>query len=294
MDNFRIISLCLSIIGILVHVAGIVLLVTEHKKNWQRSKGILLLINLSVSDILFSLQNIVRCFLQHFEIGDVISRSAIMDIITYAIGIPFYFGMFLLTMQRFLEVYFHMRYYRCWFQRKQYLFCVTTWFTGVVFAIPLLVLYVKKTVSIATIKQACRILSMILTLIVILEFILVYSYIFNKFRAVRYTRERHITKRPRIYIPFLIVATFIIFISIPDFLSVFFQQSLPKFLFLFYYINVIVDALIYIALKPTTRGRLRRSMERLSIYRINQTNISQNENSILRNSKEMETESTGL
>ena len=284
MDDFRIITLCLSAIGIIFHTIGIVLLVTENRRTHFRqcTRSVLLLANISISDISFSLQNILRSVLQHYQIKGIEAASAIMDIITYSLGIPFYCGMFLLTMQRFLEVHLHLRYYRCWFERKQFLLCLTTWFASLLYAAPFIVVYKTKLASMATLQTICRVMSIVMTFVVILEFVLVYSYIFRKFRTIHCNIKWkcHFVvakRRRRIYIPFFIVMTFIILIGIPDFISVFFARFYSKFIYMFYYVNVIVDALIYIALKPTTRGRLRRSMLQLpmsSLYRRNSTRKS--------------------
>ena len=273
MDDFRIIALCCSITGILFHIIGIILLITETRRKSRQLSGqqggtrsVLLLVNISISDIAFSVQNIIRSAIQHYQIKDIATASAIMDIITYSLGLPFYCGMFLLTMQRFLEVYLHLKYYRCWFEKKQSLLCLTTWFAGLLFAASLIVVFKTQLATMATLQTICRIVSIVMTFVVILEFILVYWYIFRKFHNIHYKNKRKTghcvvakRRRRRIYIPFFIVMTFIVFIGIPDFISVFFARFYSKFVYMFYYVNVIVDAVIYIALKPTTRGRFRRS-----------------------------------
>ena len=282
MDDFRIIALCCSMTGILFHIIGIVLLITENRRKSRQSRqqggtrSVLLLVNISISDIAFSIQNIIRSALQHYQIKDIANASAIMDVMTYSLGIPFYCGMFLLTIQRFLEVYLHLKYYRCWFEKRQSLLCLTTWCAGLLFAVSLIVVHKTQLATMVIIQTICRIVSIVMTFVVILEFIFVYSYIFRKFHTIHYKNKQkaghHIVakrRRRRIYIPFFIVMTFIIFIGIPDFISVFFAQFYSKFIYIFYYVNVIVDALIYIALKPTTRSRFKRSMLHLPMTDLN-------------------------
>ena len=206
-----------------------------------------------------------------------------MDIIVYGLGVPFYFGMFLLTLQRFLEVYLHLRYFGCWFEQNQLLLCSMPWCAFGVFSVTLSLVYEIGLVSIVTTNLICHIISMSLTFLVILEFLAVYAYIFQKFRTFRYTRagtrqHQHnpVAKRPRLYIPFLIVATYIIFIFVPDFVSVFFKHLYGQFLSVFYYFNVIADALIYIVLKPSVRMRVRKSISMLSqTYRSSHAELSQ-------------------
>lgn len=274
MEVLRIVALCFSVFGILFHAIGIKLLITENNWNKQfkqgRTQGVLLLMNISISDILFSVQNIFRFFMEYYEINKLATIIAIMDVITYGIGIPFYWGMFLLTMQRFLEVYLHLRYYGCWFEKRQFLLCMTTWFVCLLFSSSLIAMCVAQVVLMKTVRSVCQVISTSLTFVVIVEFIIVYSYIFKKFRAIHCNKKNrshnhrcYIAKRrSRIYVPFFIVMTFIVFIGIPDFISAFGAHFYSNFIYIFYYINVLSDALIYIALKPNNRGRIRRSMLR--------------------------------
>jgi hypothetical protein len=282
MNGFALCALFLSICGLILHSAGIYYLVTNNRKSTRstRPETIMLLINLSISDISFSLHNIVLAIVQELQIGDVEARAAIMDIVVYGLGIPFYIGMFLLTLQRFLEVYLHLRYIGCWFEQNQLLLCLIPWCTFGVFSMTLSIVYELGMISIATTNSICRDVSVSLTFIVILEFLTVYAYIFLKFRAFRYTsatrQQSTVPKRPRLYIPFLIVVTYIIFIFVPDFISVFFKHLYGQFLSVFYYFNVIADALIYIVLKPSVRMRVSKSISMLSQAHRNSYNESQN------------------
>lgn len=272
MDEFRYATLILSVIGVLLHSIGVYCLCCKDTRKSialhaqiTKSQTNFLLLNLCICDIIFSLQNICRTIAKDRFNSDV--AVTILDILVYNLGLPFYFGMFALTLQRFLEVFLHMSYRNSWFNRHKENLCVVSWLICIFVSVSAITAYKMNVIDSAHVTRVGGIVSMAFTSVVVIEFFIVYGYIFQKFRMMRCADRsnryggRHIVARKKrkrqLYIPFFIVATFIMFISIPDFVIVF-SGVYSNYLNLLYYLNVIADALVY--LLPNFRANLHRSL----------------------------------
>lgn len=185
-----------------------------------------------------------------------------------ALNISFFGSIFMLTLERFLEVFLHMRYSKCWFSKNKLKLCLGVWLITLFVAI--FVLFLSDG-GLQLYFDSYRIVSYVSDGLIIVCFIIVYSYLYKKFRKMKLDQQlerrrsqifqqqtigeiqcgRVFTdKSTFIFMPFLIVLTHIMFIAVPRFLYKLTEESY-SWRFILYRIANISDGLLYIVFEQS-------------------------------------------
>ena len=246
-----IVTLIISLLGIHLHIFGIYLLSTDSS---LRCKQKFFILNLSIWNIFLAVKSVINfiCLLTGM-------KETLDHIFFFGQGLnaPFYSIMVALTLERFLEVYLNIHYKNSLFEKNKEWICITSWCLGLGIFVYLSIYYHSVQFDIRLNKSVNRIVQLSLSFVVITEFCFVYGYIFVKLRNGRQRTESRATRtrNQRIFVPFFVVLSYIFFVAVPDFILVFYN-ILEKYAILFYRINVIFDALIYLFMQPTLRRKL--------------------------------------
>ena len=127
-------DICLYFFAIAIHSVGIYVL---HSIKGGDIVQKCFLIHISLSEIVLTTLNIISASVslttlhpherKHFQVY--------LRIATESCTLPLYAGLSLLTMERFLQVYLHLRYNDSWFDRNKKNICVVTWCIAIASAV---------------------------------------------------------------------------------------------------------------------------------------------------------------
>lgn len=253
MSWLEILILTISILGVLLHLIGIYCL--KIFSRWKYTQTYLI-VHLSICHIFYALLGIIRNGFSESMTDDILNYLALFG---QGLNFPFYTVMFSLTLDRFLEIYLHLRYTNSFFVRHKLSICHASWTTMVIYFVTMSILSETIVLNVGLIKTAFRKILMTLSAFVLVTFTIVYGYIFYKIKT---GRKRHgQNRRLKIFVPFFIVLSFILFVAIPDVILVF-KPSLKLYARLFYRLNVVFDAFVYIFMQPVIRRRIHKSIKR--------------------------------
>ena len=276
----------LSIIPLSLHIFGLVLLWKARRAYSNRSQ-FLFLVNLSLSELVFVILGLlmfVCSILAHEKI------SFVFLVLQY-IGatLVYFFVMIFMTLDRFFEVYFNIKYPLYWNSKSCQRLMLASWVTFFLLAITALV---HPDFDKTLLYHWCyKYIFPSVELAFILIAIFVYSYVFAKIRWKYPTsltnshtshptslinRNRHISQRHQnssrqmngFYLPTLVIITFILFAILPDFIQFYahvthreLSDDMECVIYLMYLLAMTTDALIYVMLSPPLRRMLRRKMK---------------------------------
>lgn len=283
-----IISFVVYLLPFGLHFIGFALLLTKSKNISSSQK--ILLVNLSISEMFTSSSGAISAMLlQRYGEGNVAYQFSTIVFLT--VIIPFYLIMFVLTMDRFAEVYLNIRYPLYWSAKRTRNTVVIAWLITLLHLV-FTIIYVlsfdnaSKTLFIAYFTYVCPILDVAF----VITAAMTYGYIMfamhkNKQRLTpsgshedrtnRATTERKRTfknsKRPpsikRLLLPSLLFTTYIVFFFVPD--AVYFFSLVGAFTsrnwllsacHIAYGIGFCSDALIYVLLSTKWKDVLRQCL----------------------------------
>lgn len=237
------ISLVTYILPFLLHIIGISLLLTQASNIGESQR--IFMINLSLSEILLTLSASVRtiAYVTQSSTNFIYQFAAIFNIFSC---VPYYSVMYLLTLDRFAEVYLNIRYPLYWSKTHSKYTMIIIWMLSGLLLV-LLFIYLQiypqeghrriHDVAYAYVFPVCDILFVIIASIC-------YFYISKRLKIKRRNslpvalialsskrKESNVKKTKRqngyyLLLPTLLITTFVIFIEIPDLL--FFVLYLKK------------------------------------------------------------------
>ena len=247
------IILCgLYFIPFVLHTIGFYLLLKISAKNYFKPTQCLYLFNLSVSEILISLGKIVYLVLMllnyttHSLRVESLQRSGMF--------LYYILVMLLITVDRFIEVHYNIRYHLVWSKRKTKVLLFLAKVLSICFALVMCI----------TQKNRCQ---MIYNLSVyfwptsegvfIVVAVVTYCYIIRKMYKNYQQDHKHSIRKTRakqnFYCPTLLIITFVIFWIIPDQIEFFYafrgeERSMKYELTInvAYVFAMVSDALVYI------------------------------------------------
>ena len=257
-----IIMLSIGVVGTILHVIGIFLLgkLDRHVFN-QRS----LLISLAGIEMTMAITLAISMILVITEQNTQILHY--FTCLLVSANESFYCMMLVILVDRFLEVYLHLRYRMSYvFQYKIY-FCIACWIFGLL----------TFCACIVTSQFICfpRIFNLLWyqvypveNVLILFLAIVVYGYLYLKWRQSRRrvacmigTQLLH--QRRQFHIPFLILASFVVFIAIPDFINETVDcVKESRIMNMIYPLNIVSDACIYIFAQHAVRAKLLTIMKR--------------------------------
>lgn len=252
-----------SVLTIILHSYGIHLLV---KTNWEKH---FLIINLSCTNILLCANTITYNVLKILLIETPLYYLA--GIVGFSIVVSYFVSLFLLTKERFIEVYLHLRYCNSWFDRNKIRLSVAGWILSVSYIIVMTTLW-KLGFSEELIYYVIpRTNEAVWQSVLVLQFVLVYGYLYVKFQRAQRENQvlRHGLKRKNIFAPFFVVFSFIMLDTVPG-VWMHFQEHehSTNVIPLLYSLDLLCNSILYVFLRKDIREHLANKQQLLM-----QTNI---------------------
>ena len=227
-----------------------------------------IIMNLSVAEILMSLSDLTQNILSRHKLFPIPSTRIKYLTITQSclFVIPSFLIMTVLAVDRFLEIYLHLRYCNLINRKKLKILLFLCWCTGFVGAAILLPLAaVGKDSATIIFKYPFPIIEGMFLMVAISS----YSYIYNKFKNRNNNEIKNKNsikskfRKRNFFAPTLIICTFIIFVLSPDIANLFLfyitdigSSYHANIMLLCYVIGYILDAIIYIFLQERVRRKL--------------------------------------
>ena len=275
-EHFLIVEITIFIFTFLIHVFGIYVLIKRPKLVSKNQR--LYLLSLSSTEAILSLDHII------LNTAHLLSSShlpktiwvAVIEIVHYdGVWIVNLTTMIMLTLDRYAEVLLNIKYGLYITRKRTQLLVISLWLFGILITVIFTMLYFIYSIDYYDISY--RYIYPVLDTAVVLNAIIVYLYIFIKrvrsnkdlphFRSSE--QNKKITSKPKFFIPFLILFTYLIFLYIPDVIHFTNINSLNKkewftrLSTILYSLNMISDASIYIFLQ---RGVWRLYLRELHLF----------------------------
>lgn len=257
MDSWDIASIPLSVVVFALHTYGLFLLWKLRHTNGSRD---CLIAGFSLSNILFVFYNVVRFPIDYY--APIVFEY--LSVVVEGLRIPFYGSMILLTTERFLEVYLHMKYQNYCFNQHKLKYAVSLWILFIIWlaaTIPLLSMAAnREEMGFLLVDWTSKRLFVGFHFLIVIQFLFVYTYIYVKIKTTKcihqFVQRRH--NRKKLFIPFFIVVTFIFFDTVPDMYIVFGDEKYESWVLLLFRIDTLFNAVIYLFLQPRVKKRLSR------------------------------------
>lgn len=253
------INLSLRTVTLLLHLYGIRLLCRD---SWKKH---FLLINVALTNIMMCICSYLKLILKLTNAKD--AERYLIGVVATGFLLTYFASLFLITLQRFLEVYLHMAYEASVFEIQKQHICFTSWFFSLVYigaASIALTLGVSKYMIYDLIPH---IYESVWQGILVLQFILVYGYIYVKFRESRnlpFSGNSHIQpflRRRKVFVPFLVVFSFIILDTVPGVLLNFSSGYNINLITFLYTLDMLCNSFLYIFIRKDVRRQLVRRIE---------------------------------
>ena len=207
------------------------------------------LINISFAEVLLSLWSIFECFGLKYQLQERLWYQSIMLVLYCSLCVIYLLTMMALIVDRFLSIYYHLRYAGLFVKRKVKLVIACLWLIGtfILVAFELLLhafqLEYRKTVQIVS-----NYILIPLDVLLILLLVIVYTY----FATVR-NRMAHESSYRQVLIPAMITMTFVLFAAVPDAIGLAVQAIDQHILLLLYSLLYFSDAMIILVFNRMTR-----------------------------------------
>ena len=262
------ITLTLAFVSLFLHSVGIYCL--RMASRFSQADDTIFLYNLSATDIFYNIKYILLTMLINLNILSY-TINVILERVQSCVDIPYFSARIFFTLQRFFQVYLNLHYRNCWFERWKGYMCIGTWLMFILlFVVVTIVEHFLTSGSFHKVfYEAADILSMVLSVIVVMLFVFVYGYLIMKALILR--KNTHTSKTApqkscndtrRLYIPFVMVFSFILLVIIPDKIS-YFHPEFGQYMLPFYLLCDISDAIVYLILKSEVRFELRKRLKEL-------------------------------
>ena len=272
MDWISLTILILDFIVILIHILTLTLLTTVKQNNVQGSQKILL-IALCVTELTYAVVNLGAISFAFMEMKDV--YEALLILIFPCLLLLHAFLMYLITVDRFLEIYLNIKYNIVWSPKKTMFVILLTLTSSFLSLIPSYVIGLQKMIFFSNVY-----IFPILEAIFIIAASVVYNYIIKKVLQYRRNNTRlrkqlqenhkgvHHTnfKNPlKIFAPALIIVTFVLFMVGSSVVAVFAtfkkaKRDVKIIPFILLPAGFVADAVIYIFNLISVRLTLRRKI----------------------------------
>ena len=268
MKNIEIINFSLCILIIILHLFCLyILLFICNKDNYPYARSFL--INISTFDV-----TLCVCHLLYFMLKSIVSNPVVdtwVSVMISGIAFPQYGCLILLNINRFLEVYWHMKYYMCAFYKYRRIICLSPWFLWLLWMVTIAPLHLKCGIALEAIIDWSHIKQdFIGHTCVLVSFVIAYTYLYSKFRKIKAGHRKRSLFRVNVFLPFLVVLTFLLCQTVP---LLCYSISPERFTIMAVYIvnrfDALSNAAFYIALNPS----IRRNIQRFPVFKHRRENI---------------------
>lgn len=242
LETFDVISLVLSFCTIFVHGIGLLLVF--------RKKSIILkhaeIFSISCSTVLLNLIMTVRLLVVCYFNDRLIDRY--LYNLGNAITVPFYGNVIILTLQRFFAIRLHLMFEDSWIKLKRISAVISTWLIAFIFLATTFV-WLIITGPNPVWQYVIWIQGSIGPILVNIISISVYIYIYIKYKRAKETKELFKKKKRKIFSPFIICLSFLIFGTLPHF----FQHKVKKLSYslIWFSLDGISNSIVYLILNKT-------------------------------------------
>ena len=218
----------LYVVIIIFHSVGLYLLVSLHKDG-RSDIQLILIMNLSVTEILLSIFNMLEKFLEEESLNNSETFDVAAKYLSIVLMTPFefshYMNMLYITINKLLEVLLNIKYeLYCTFSKVKYLIGVT-WLVGIVFC---------ASIILVEIFAGYELESLIIYSLVAFDFAFIViavgsnSYIFHKYRKsciapVQTTPQPsiwNVFRNSRFYVSALMILSFLLLVVTPDVINI--------------------------------------------------------------------------
>ena len=167
--------------------------------------------------------------------------------------IPMYSAMILLTLQRFFAIWLHLRYESSWVCHKRTHMVVVSWVISGIFLVTTVTGYWLKLMSFEVWVYLTISISGFGLFLTNASFLVVYSYIYIKYRKSNQTTRNVMYKnrKTKIFTPFVICLSFFIFGTLPHLL----RSLVDSYLYslLWFYLDGLSNSIVYIFMNGSVR-----------------------------------------
>ncbi|XP_057311188.1 galanin receptor type 1-like [Hydractinia symbiolongicarpus] len=278
MEFTQVLVLFLFSLGVIFHSFGIYLL-HQTKKSSPNKTQWLYLLNLSVAELVLCVTGASRRFFKFIH-----HKEIAMSITLYqwtGCLLVYFIAMIALTVDRFLAVYLNIRYQLHCTEMKTNIFIISTWVISTLFAVIINESFSEEEILNLTIMYLFPVCEGTFLLIAIFT----YAYFYKKVRRNRIRHSvavssvtagvsegenrRQKQRNNGLYVPTLIVITFVFFVILPD--QVFFVTTILHIRISHLILNImgvgyalgfILDAIIYVFLCSQVRRVAHRIFKR--------------------------------
>ena len=276
-----VVVILLNIGDILLHIAGIYLLICHFKTNDANIQQ-LYIVHLSITELLFSILWLFIYITKCIDIQDGVPKMAIQAthyvmIIAHALlASVFYCAIYFITIDRLIACWLPTKYLACWDTTKAKKLLIGMWIIGIILLS--LILLLHKLTGIEIERTLHIYLFTPLNIFFVILACFVYAFIFYRYKESQKRRTRvsknstgfclkistiKIFHKSRFHISVLVILTFIFFIAIPDVSYVFVIVIRNKtsdiflaFCAISYTISNIFNVIVYIFFQPKIRKSL--------------------------------------
>ena len=242
---------CIAIVEIIV-----LTLLYRHRNKERNRHQTYLIASLCLSE----LNGVVAIIFTHIIFGRI---SLLVDAIAWFyihcfVRLTYYSTITTLTLDRFLVFYWNIRYLIVWPAEKLLKYLVFTYVISCIIWCCFMFLFVFRLIEWTQVYQIMFISYFIWDMIYIVQVIITYFYIFRKYKKNKEIMKEQTNKSNdrehfRLLIPTMVIASFISFFCIPDFVNMFFhfhhvedEHLAFNILGVSYRIAWLADTLIYI------------------------------------------------
>ena len=248
------VNLSLRTVTLLLHLYGIRLLCRD---SWKKH---FLLINVALTNIMMCLCSYLKLILKLTDAEH--AERYLIGVVATGFLLAYFASLFLITLQRFLEVYLHMAYEGSVFDIQKQQICATSWLFSLLYICAVSIalrLGVSKHLLYDLIPH---IYESVWQGILVLQFVLVYGYLYVKFRESRnLPHMRPFLRRRTVFVPFIVVLSFIILDTVPGVLLNFLSGYNINLITFLYTLDMLCNSLLYIFIRKDVRRQLVRRIE---------------------------------
>ena len=289
----------LNVINILFHSTGCCLLVTIYKRD-RKSNQQLLLINISATKVLFSVNGLIICiskmFTKEIDHLEYVYLYALLVTSSFIIYV-YYISMGLITIDRLLSVMLHFRYKVLCTKGRLKCALLTTWITCFIFFVITTIIvnfllqdyknindFLEDSYTIKIIIGVmCRLCELIILVIIVISYTLIFIRYISSRRQFHQNHQQNsligLFKGSKFITPLLLVLSFVFLWEIPNLLLYYFKltktstsRGLEYYVAMSSYLSMFVDGVIYVFLQSRVRALLlqtlmcKKNNERLGAY----------------------------
>ena len=247
---------------ILLHVCCLLILWRYDKPKKQ-----CFIITVLMAELFVGVLQLLIFIIERMEGTELVYH--IINISAYPLNIPYCGGLVLLTLERYMEIQLHIKYFASFFYLNRCKLCVGLWVVNVgITCCSVTLIVLKRTPPLLNVYQINLYCLHVAHGVILILFFVVYIYLYRLFRRSvnRHQKQRKqlqlratVLNTSKIFAPFLIVLTFICFMTVPLMLYIYmFPDSDRSWVLVLNRANSITDGLLYVLFNPRIRKKLLR------------------------------------